>query len=61
MPSQRIGSGARHDFLEHGTQGELGVLSEAPQVQYCIVAARSALVPAPPECARALQSHLAIG
>jgi hypothetical protein len=32
---------ARHDGLEQGTQGELGVLSEAPQVQYCIVAARS--------------------
>ena len=29
------GAEARRDSLEQGTQGELGVHSEAPQVKYC--------------------------
>ena len=35
------GAETTHDSPEQGTQGELGVLSEAPQVQYCVVVAPS--------------------
>jgi hypothetical protein len=52
---------ARHDGLEQDTQVELGVLSEAPQVQYCAFSTLFSFTGWHRHTGWALQAHLAMG